>query len=247
MTDEETNANILWTQAWWLDSNHFDGLLCGAWNVFARSPQTLACFDNKPWRTPTITLDDKCKEMGRQLLPDPRGVVRHVAIENSSGMITTVQTPEGMPRLSIVSKLGPISFHEARKAGYQWHLIRADYRHLAIEERIVMIGGVTEWCVGRPCAPADCVDARRGVYPKGFLEHALPEMMGQIIRPLSDILCPDHDSASADRASASSSQVTGSSNRLRCDWSCADNVHPSFRTGGIEPRKILDGLVNGAL
>ena len=78
--------------------------------------------------------------MGKLLLPDPRGVARHVPIENSCGMMTTIQTHEGMSRLIVVSQLGPVSLQEARKDRFQWPLIREDHRYLTTEERIVMIG-----------------------------------------------------------------------------------------------------------
>ena len=181
------------------------------------------------------------------MLPDPRGVGRHLAIENPSGLITTIQTPDSMSRLSAVSQLGPITLHESRKAKYQWPLLREDYIHLAIEERIAMVGGVTEWRLGRACVPADCVDAGWRIYPKGLLGRALPEMLLHVVRPRTEILKPVRGFDGTDSITASAPHVTGGNDRIRCDWSCADVEYPIFRTGGIEPRKVSAGLVGDAL
>ena len=244
VTGDLSQGSSNWTQAWWVDSNFYDGFLRGAWNVYVKSTRTLTCFDSKPWWTPTVTLNDKCKQIGRLLLPDPRGVVRHLAIEHSTGLITTVQTAEGVSRLSVVSQLGPISLHEARKDRLQWPTIREEYRRLVLEERIVMMGGLAEWCSGRPCAPADAVDAWWGVYPRGLLEHAISEMLGGVIRPISEI---QDTTAAVVADSAESSRRITNDNRIRCGGDCTYVDARTFRTGGIEPQRTLDGLINDAL
>lgn len=71
--------------------------------------------------------------------------------------------------------------------------------------------------------------------------------MGDIVLPLSEITIPDPSSASADRESTPGSRNTGGNSRFRCDRSRTGDSNPSFRTGGIQPQKVLDGLVNDAL
>ena len=247
VTDDHLKGSANWTQAGWADSNLFDGFLCGAWNVYVKSPRTLTCFSNKPRRTPTITLNDKCKQIGHQLLPDHRCVVRHINIEHSSGLITTVQTAEGVTRLSVAPQLGPISLHEARKDKYQWPMSREDYRRLILEERIIMMGGLSEWCSGRPCEPADAADAWWRVYPLGLLEHALPEMLGAVVPPVSEIQMPRSAESAKDAEEASSPNHVELENRTKCDGTCQIFDPVAFRTGGVEPQRILDGLVNDAL
>ena len=223
VTGDITNISMNWSQTWWLDSNLFDGFLCGAWNVHVRPIVTLTCFDQNPAGATTVSLDGKCEELGEMFPPDPKGVMKHCAIENSSGLTTTIRAATGISRLSVTSQLATFSLREAKTPQINWPTIREEYRLLSTGEQIAMIGGVTEWLGESLVNKDESIDDWWRLRPKGFLNATIPEMMG------IDITNTDGDGPTQTNPSDGMqvSQLTSQS---------TPGASSTFRAGGINPQ-----------
>ena len=158
--------------------------------------------------------------------PDPKGVIKHSAIGNSSGLIATVQCANGFPRLSVASQLAPVAMQEARKPKIQWPMLKEEYRQLTRGEQIVMTGGLIEWLGESSTSSAETIDEWWRVYPKGLLHTVLPEMLGV------------ESSASSDSKPPSSPKPN--------EGDRTEPV-PHFRTGGIHPQGVMDSIVDTAI
>ena len=71
--------------------------------------------------------------------PLQRGITKHCAIENSSGLVTTVRTDVGVTRLGITSQLAPVSQREAKNPRIHWPLLMGGYRALFLGEKIAIV------------------------------------------------------------------------------------------------------------
>ena len=110
----------------------------------------------------------------------------------------------------------------------------AEYRALFLGGKIAMVGGLEEWMENPPLGPDETVDAWWGIYPRGFLDFAIPEMMGTEMESKEDAKTPGPQTAdnTLDGQPISPSDRQGAK---------------SFRTGGLAPRKVLGGVVDAAL
>ena len=72
-------------------------------------------------------------------------MVRQWAVENSSGLIRTVQPPEGICRLRVRPQLGPGALLPTQHTRYEWRFNSEESRQHTTSEQLRMGHGVTEW------------------------------------------------------------------------------------------------------
>ena len=190
-------------------------------------------FDRKPFWAPTITLNGKCKDMGKHPPPYPKGITKHCAIENASGLVATIRTSEDVSRLIAKSQLAPSPIRAARTPKIRRRVMRKEYRFSPLRAEIKMMGVLSEWLGDTVRDPDDLVDGRWRVYSRGFANQLLSEMMGTEEQP-NDSHTKNPYATIDRKIDDSNASTMWDSDILRTD-------------GGLGPQKVLGGTVGDAL
>ena len=140
-----TNLDAMgFTQHFWIDSGFLSDTLCGAWNVFFRSPITL-----KELRQPSTTGQPSClgewmTRAGVSLREDDAREIKKRDIENSQGSLKIWTDGGGVLRLHSTSQLRALSKKELTSDLLRWPL-KIDGTECSNAEKLLVLGCHDVW------------------------------------------------------------------------------------------------------